>query len=72
MTSEAWADRLKIEVRKADREEFLTDLQALIKALREGKAPQATPALRRHATLAIDYMDDGHKKEIARKLLRNP
>ncbi len=65
-----WTDRLKAEVPLGDRAQFLTDLQALVAALRVGRdALPVTPLLQAHSDLAVAYMDDGVKKERARGAL---
>lgn len=65
-----WNQQLKEEVPKADIPTFLSDLQALVAALREGREPVASTLLHRHAELALAYMDEGPKKEQARALFR--
>lgn len=64
-----WRERLLREVPHGERAAFLIDVQALVADLREHGRPVVSPLLRRHARLAIDYLDDGDKKERARRLL---
>ncbi|MGB1697959.1 MAG: hypothetical protein ACPHK8_06135 [Thermoplasmatota archaeon] len=67
-----WNEQLKAEVPRTEIPAFLSDLQAMVSALREGREPRATSLLRAHAALALAYMDEGAKKEKARALLRAP
>ncbi len=50
---------------------FLADLQALIAAMRDDQEwrSRLTPLLRAHAQLALDYMQDGPKKDAVRREL---
>lgn len=64
-----WADQLRREVPLELRAQFLTDLQALVASLRDGREPKATDLLHRHPDLALAYLDEGVKKDRARRLL---
>lgn len=65
-----WNDRFKDEVPMAKRAKFLTDLQALVSSVRVGRAPVVTPLLQEYPDLALAYLDDGDKKEQARRALQ--
>ncbi len=70
MTS--WSERLKQAMPRTDIPLFLADLQALIAAMRDDQPWQSrlTPRLREHAQLALDYMQDGPKKDAVRSALQ--
>ncbi len=72
MTSPEWVGRLKAELPKQEIPAFLADLQALIAALRDDKPWQAllTQRLRDHQLLALDYLQDGLKKDRVRRELQ--
>lgn len=69
--SNDWNRRLKDTVPKQDIPTFLVDLQALVAALREDRPWEQllTTCLREHAQLALDYMQDGAKKDAVRQAL---
>lgn len=68
----SWADRVRSEVPMEDRAKFLTELQAFVAALRTDRGAQPTPLLHTHQQLALDYLDEGPKKNRARALFTPP
>lgn len=67
-----WRQRLKQEVPRDEIPAFLTDLQALVAALRDGVPwePLLTPRLRAHASLVVAYLDPGPKRAAVEAALR--
>ncbi|MGB1585650.1 MAG: hypothetical protein ACPHID_01210 [Thermoplasmatota archaeon] len=67
-----WNDRLRRDVPKADIPTFLTELQALVAALREGRPWDAllTPLLHEHADLTVGYLDPGPAKNAVAEALQ--
>ncbi len=71
MSKPGWSDRLKQSMPRDEIPAFLADLQALIAALRDDLPwePRLTERLRKHSGLALDYMQDGPKKDAVRRAL---
>lgn len=67
-----WNDRLRREVPKADIPTFLTELQALVAALREGRPwdDLLTPLLREHPDITVGYLDPGPAKNAVAETLQ--
>ena len=68
----AWRDDLRERLPRGDIPVFLTDLQALVAALREGRpwAQRLTPRLRDHPDLVLGYLDPGPGRDAVADALR--
>lgn len=63
-----WQDRMRAEMDRAEMPAFLTDLQALVAGVREGRTPTVTPRLRAHQDLVLDATD--HHPDVVAALQR--
>lgn len=68
----AWRDDLRERLPRGEIPVFLTDLQALVAALREGRPwrPMLTPRLRAHPDLVLGYLDPGPARDAVAGALR--
>lgn len=67
-----WNDELKAAMPRDEIPAFLSDLQGLVAALREGREPAAflTSRLRSHAGLVLSYLSPGPARDGVAKMLK--